>query len=178
MTNRLDFARDFILKNARVLERQLFAFHFETGTAAAAARSLRAYQNPDGGYGNALEPDKRVPASQPQDCEIAFRILDSIGLMRGDYVMPVLDWLQSISTDEGGVPYSLPSVNDYPHAFWWGVKEAAPPANTNPTAALVGLVLKHGGQHACEQRCGERGGHHSGEHRGVDRETHPVGHRV
>lgn len=148
MTNRLDFARDFILKNARVLERQLFAFHFETGTAAAAARSLRAYQNPDGGYGNALEPDKRVPASQPQDCEIAFRILDSIGLMRGDYVMPVLDWLESITTPQGGVPFSLPSANDAPHAPWWGVKEANPPADLNPTAALAGLVLKHGVQHA------------------------------
>lgn len=141
-------AKHFLFSNARILERQLFAFHFEGGSAAAAARSLRAYQNPDGGYGNGLEPDKRTPFSQPQDCEIALHTLDAIVLMRGDYVMPVLDWLETITTPEGGVPFSLPTANDYPHAPWWGVKEANPPADLNPTAAIAGLVLKHGGQHA------------------------------
>jgi hypothetical protein len=40
--------------------------------------ALAAYQNPDGGLGNALEPDLRGPASQPEPVEVAFRVLDEL----------------------------------------------------------------------------------------------------
>jgi hypothetical protein len=52
-------------------------------------------------------------------------------------------WLQTVATPAGGVPFSLPTVNAYPHAPWWGVEEANPPAHANPTAAIVGLLDKH-----------------------------------
>lgn len=152
---RIERARDFILKNARLLERQLFAYHFEDQPPHAALKALLAYQNADGGFGNALEPDKRVPASQPQDVEVAFRTLDEIGLMRGDFVMPVLDWLMKITTPEGGVPFSLPSANGYPRAPWWAVAVENPPADLNPTAAILGLVHKHNGSHPWIERASE-----------------------
>lgn len=143
MTDRIARARDFILRNARLLERRLFAFHFEAGAADAVIAALASYQNPDGGFGNALEPDKRTPHSQPQDAEIALHTLDAVGRMPPAIVQPLCDWLQSVTTEEGGVPFSLPSVNAYPHAPWWGVEEENPPANANPTAAIVGLLDKY-----------------------------------
>ncbi len=143
--DRLETARAFVLSNARLLERQRFVWLFEGGEAAGVVRALEAYRNTDGGFGNALEPDKRVPASQPQDVEFAFHLLDEVGAMRGDRVMPALDWLTTVTTEEGGVPFTLQSAAEYPHAPWWG--QASGKAELNPTAAILGLVLKHGGRH-------------------------------
>lgn len=145
-------AADFIWKNARLLDRRLFAFDFLDGSAEAVVSALAAYQNADGGFGNALEPDKRTPYSTPVDVQVAFELLDRIGMM-GDadvqrrLVLPACDFLTSITTPQGGVPFSLPLVNPYPHAPWWQV-DGAGPAQLNPTAAIAGLLLKHGIQHA------------------------------
>ena len=58
-------ARTFIYASARLLERQLFAVLFEDDDPRSVISALRAYQNPDGGFGNALESDLRTPVSQP-----------------------------------------------------------------------------------------------------------------
>src|SRR5215211_5959460 len=63
-------AEEFIWSNARLLERRLFAHLFKGAAAEPVHAALRAYQNADGGFGNALEPDKRCPDSQPIDQEI------------------------------------------------------------------------------------------------------------
>ncbi|HET6185944.1 MAG TPA: hypothetical protein VFE59_02975, partial [Trebonia sp.] len=55
----------FMLNQARLLERRLFATCFLGQRAARVVDALRGYQNDDGGFGHALEPDKRCPASLP-----------------------------------------------------------------------------------------------------------------
>src|SRR5690242_20846862 len=67
MKNLFERAEEFIWHNARLLERRLFDFHFRSGSSQAVLSALRAYQNEDGGFGNALEPDIRCPESQPVD---------------------------------------------------------------------------------------------------------------
>jgi hypothetical protein len=136
-------ARGFLLLNGRLLERRLFAHAYEDGSAEAVVAALEAYRNADGGFGNALEPDKRAPPSQPQDAEVALRTLDAVGALTPERALPLCDWLASATTPAGGVPFSLPSVNPFPHSPWWGVAEDHSPANLNPTAAIVGLLLKH-----------------------------------
>ena len=143
---RLQNAQDFIWRNARLIERYLFTCLFDNSSKEPVLAALRAYQNEDGGFGNALEPDKRCPSSQPQDIEIALHILDAINAMDDPMVIHACDYLLTITTPEGGVPYALPSVNAYPHAPWWTVEDN-PPASLNPTAAIAGLLLKHGIQH-------------------------------
>lgn len=143
----MERAKEFIWKNARLLDRRLFAFLFLSATADGVASALAAYQNADGGFGNALEPDKRCPESQPVDVQMAFEILDTAGLMtdpriQQQMVFPACAFLQSIAPVPGGVPFSLPSVNSYPHAPWWQAPEN-PPAAINPTAAIVGVLLKN-----------------------------------
>jgi hypothetical protein len=63
MSDRIDRARDFVLRNARLLERQRFAHRFDGAPRDGVIAALAAYQNEDGGFGNALEPDKRTPHS-------------------------------------------------------------------------------------------------------------------
>lgn len=57
-------AREFVYANARLLDRRRFEYHFEQGKAHPVLDALRAYQNSDGGFGSALEPDIRTPCSQ------------------------------------------------------------------------------------------------------------------
>lgn len=144
--NTLDSAKTFLLNNGRLLERRLFSYHFEDGFREAVLNALRAYRNEDGGFGNALEPDKRTSNSQPIDQEIALRILDEVGL-NGDMVQSVCDFLTTITTHEGGVPFTFSSVKDAPHAPWWGTDDAQPPASLNPTASIAGLLHKHKHMH-------------------------------
>lgn len=139
-------AKTFLLNNARVLERQRYSYLFENGSRDKVLAALKAYQNEDGGFGNALEPDKRTATSQPIDQEIALRILDEVGL-NGDVVKDICDFLVTITTDEGGVPFILPTVGDAPHAPWWGTDDAKPPASLNPTASIAGLLHKHKHMH-------------------------------
>ena len=69
----------FLISQARLLERRLFAASFLGASATGVVDALRGYQNDDGGFGHALEPDKRCPASLPIDVETAFGALASVG---------------------------------------------------------------------------------------------------
>src|SRR6202043_3403595 len=104
----LEHARDFLLRNARLLERQRFAALFEGAPAAGVLRALGAYQNADGGFGLGLEPDKRDPASQPVDVQFAFETMDSVGAFDGAMARRACDWLETVTRPEGGVPFALP----------------------------------------------------------------------
>ncbi|MEJ2754005.1 MAG: hypothetical protein P8169_15225, partial [Chloroflexota bacterium] len=72
-------ARAYLLNEARPLERSLFRYHFEDRTAVAVWQELAAFQNGDGGFGHALEPDVRTPTSSALATGIALRILAEIG---------------------------------------------------------------------------------------------------
>ncbi len=65
MKDLFESAEEFIWKNARLLERRLFDFHFRSGSSQAVLSALRAYQNEDGGFGNALNLIFVVPTVNP-----------------------------------------------------------------------------------------------------------------
>ncbi|MEZ4861627.1 MAG: hypothetical protein R3C14_09980 [Caldilineaceae bacterium] len=140
-------AEEFIWKNARVLERQRFAYHFKEGAREGVLTALRAYQNADGGFGNALEPDIRCPESQPVPVQHALHMLDIIGFDADlELVQRACDYLQTITTAEGGVPWLLPVAHRYPRAPWWNTSDP-PPAALNPTAAIAGILHKNDVHH-------------------------------
>ena len=142
MTDVLDAAADFVWRTGRLIDRHRFAHQFLGGDRAPVLAALAAYQNPDGGFGNALEPDLRGPASQPETLEVAFRVLDGVDAMDDPMVTAACDWLVGASTAEGGVPFVLPSALEHPRAPWWQTGQD-PPASLVPTAAIAGLLHKH-----------------------------------
>lgn len=146
-----DQAAEFIWLHARLLERRVFGALFGGAPRDLAVEALHSYQNPDGGFGNALEPDKRCPESQPVDVEVALRVLDRLGATQERYILRACDWLASIATAAGGVPFSLPTLNGYPHMPWWEAPEN-PPASLNPTAAIAGLLHRFGVTHPWRER--------------------------
>ena len=83
----LERAEDFIWRNARLLERSLFAHLFGRGSSQAILSALRAYRNLDGGFGHALEPDVRAPDSMPLHTELALRALNAAGVLDPDLAL-------------------------------------------------------------------------------------------
>jgi hypothetical protein len=142
----LSKATDFMWRTARLLERRRFAYFFLNGGRQAVLEALRPYQNPGGGFGNGLEPDIRAPVSQPVPTWTALCILDEAEAFVDPMVIGACDYLLSITTAEGGVPFVLPPVRDYPHAPWWEAGDQ-PPASLNPTAAIAALLHKHRVEH-------------------------------
>jgi hypothetical protein len=141
-------AERYMQLSARLIDRLRFEALFTGGPGerARVLTVLSAYQNPDGGFGYALEPDLRGPGSQPQPVEVAFWILDELDAFDHPMVPAACDYLASVTTADGGVPFVLPSVRETPRAPWWETADD-PPGSLNPTAPLAGLLHRHGVEH-------------------------------
>ena len=74
-------AERFVDLSARLLDRHRFAFQFKHGAVDAVVDALRPYQNADGGFGHALEPDARGAASQPIHVLAALQVLEEVADM-------------------------------------------------------------------------------------------------
>lgn len=109
MTVDLDRARTFLATHGRVLDRRRFEAVVSGGDAArrAIVTGLDLYRNADGGYGWGLEPDFRAPESQPQGAQHALEALVDAGGAGGADVGALLDWLQSVTRPDGGLPFAL-----------------------------------------------------------------------
>jgi hypothetical protein len=149
----LEKATDFIWRSARLLERLNFQYHFQNGSREAVLQTLRAFQNEDGGFGNAIEPDLRAPVSLPVPTWMAFVVMDQMGSFDHDIAQKACDYLMTITTEEGGVPFILPAGQEYPHAPWWAADDYS--AGLNPTARLVALLHKYGISHPWVDRATE-----------------------
>jgi hypothetical protein len=142
----LDRAEHYLHLHGRLIDRLRFEALFRGGSRARVLDALRCYQNPDGGFGHALEPDLRGPSSQPEPVEVAFWILDELDAFDSPMVPAACDYLASVTTPDGGVPFVLPSVREAPHAPWWEPDDD-PPGHLIPTASLAALLHKHGISH-------------------------------
>jgi len=142
----IDASERFLWRNARLLERLRFEHLFRDGEPAAVVDALRPYQRADGGFGHALEPDFRGPISQPTTADSALRVLDEVGALPDDLVLPLCDWLTTVTTDDGGVPMVLTSAGAYPRAPWWDPPEDQR-ASLLPTSGLAGHLHRYGVDH-------------------------------
>lgn len=140
-------AAAFVWASGRVLEQRRFEVLFggaPDGSGLAAA--LAAYRTPDGGYAYGIEPDVRGPEPQPLSAATALAVLADAGRLDAASVIPVLDWLDTVTTAEGGVPAVLPTLRDYPRPPWLPVAEE-PAADLLTTGQILGPVLTSGAPH-------------------------------
>lgn len=141
-------AKEWLDNNARPLEKALFKFHFENGDAEIVLQELKTFQNPDGGFGNALEPDLRTTSSSVLCTSLAFQILrtmnaDSINnLVRSGMKFLVENY---IGEDQSWRIIPL-EAEDSPHAPWWNQKEREDHFtgfNLNPTVEILGYLYDY-----------------------------------
>lgn len=141
-----DKARAFVYRNARPLDLARWQYHFENGGREAAAAALAAYQNEDGGFGHALEPDAWNPQSSPIQTWVATEVLREVGMMDSAHpiMRGILRYLASGQDFEGHFWYNtVRSNNDYPHAPWWHTESDSTCHNDyNPTACLAGFIIR------------------------------------
>jgi len=138
----------FLLNQARLLERRLFATLFLGQPGHHVIDALRGYQNDDGGFGHALEPDVRCPASLPIDVETAFGAMAAAGAADETMIIRACDYLAATAAkaDAGGaVPPAFPVIEGFPRAAHWSEWTYVP--GLNPTAGLVGLLYQLGIDH-------------------------------
>ena len=116
-----DRGRDFLRSNARPLEKACFELEFSKGSVDVYLSELAKFQNADGGFGQALEPDVRTPSSSALCTEMGLRYLAERGIS-ADH--PMVQAAVSYLLDRFDTNLRLWRVipedaNDYPHAPWW-----------------------------------------------------------
>ena len=140
-------ARRFLKTEARALDRALFAYRFESAPTSRVTDALAPYQNADGGFGHALEPDVRTPSSSALATGIGLGILKELDRPARDpmvsraaaYLLETFDAGKAVWR---AVPHD---ANGYPHAPWWHDEDGSLARTFDgflvvPRARLVGLL--------------------------------------
>lgn len=140
--------RSWMYRSARPLDLALWQLNFENGSRDKVVDLLGFYQNEDGGFGNALEPDSWNPHSCPYTTMIAIGLLRGIGFTDAEHPMiqGIFRYLDSgAHSSQDGWHFSIPSNDSYARAPWWTYDESVNAVqDMGITAALCGFILRHG----------------------------------
>src|SRR5215218_3050393 len=121
--------------HARILDQRRFELLFDGADADGALAALRAYRNPDGGYGHGLEPDLRAPESQPAAALHAFEVFADVAPVLAPEAVQLCDWLDAVALPDGGLPFALPIEDPSGCAPFWA--QADPQAFSLQITAIV-----------------------------------------
>jgi hypothetical protein len=136
----IDAVERFVLANARLLDRHRLAVLLHGKPGASVLDALRAYRNPDGGFGHALEPDVRAPESEPSSTLHALVVLAELGALDDPMVTEAAAWIATIAEPDGGVPFMLPTAAAHPHAPFLAPSDGG----SFLTFALTGVLWEAG----------------------------------
>jgi hypothetical protein len=131
----IDAAAQFVHTHGRLLERRRFEHLFVDPDPDAVVDAVAAYRNADHGFG-LMEPDLRTPTSQPSAVLYALEILEEAGATDTPMAGQALDWLQTVTNPDGGVPFVLATARGHAHAPWWAPQDD-PPSSLLMTAGIV-----------------------------------------
>lgn len=135
----------YILENARPLELAIYKYFFENGSKEAVVDELSKFQNPDGGFGHALEPDLFNPNSSPIATNDALSTLSRVNALDrdSDIVKGIIRYLashDSFDEDKKRWLFAIDSNKDYPHAIWWE-KKGDGISKFNPSISLAAFMV-------------------------------------
>ena len=141
-------AKSYIFDQGRELEQRLFETYFLGGPPEHVLAALAIYQNEDGGFGQALEPDLRTMASSAVATQHAFQLCRE---MKAPSTEPLVQrgiayLLRTYDPARGAWPIIPPAAEDAPHAPWWNYTDSAQNFGgflANPRAALVGYLYDY-----------------------------------
>ena len=142
-------AKAFIFEKGRPLEQARYLYHFENGGATAVLSQLSPFQNEDGGFGHALEPDMRLPQSSVLATTVALQILGEIKATSQEPIIQVAMQylLDNYEPDTKVWPIVPTHNNDFPHAPWWhddgNIRQNFGQFRANPRAEIVGYLFTY-----------------------------------
>ena len=132
---------EWIDKNGRPIDQ---AWH--KNDVKGVLEALKTYQNPDGGFAHAIEPDLRLPQSTALATWMGFQIIKTLNI---DPTHPVVAnalhyFINTYDWERTGWPIVIPEVDDHPHAPWWTYKAAMEHFGWgNPSAEILGLLTHY-----------------------------------
>ncbi|MCA9521617.1 MAG: hypothetical protein KC609_11620 [Myxococcales bacterium] len=119
----LDRALSFLSNQGRPLERALTAWTLGHAGSEAVLTALDVFQQPDGGFGAALEPDFQLPGASVLATTVGLQHLSAIGAAATDRrVIAALGYLaRTYDPELASWPLVPKNADDAPHAPWWSV---------------------------------------------------------
>lgn len=138
-------AESFIKENARPLDLAVYKYFFENESNQAVVDELLKFQNADGGFGNAIEPDFFNPNSSPVATNDAIITLCRVNALdkNSDIVKGIVKYLEShdsFDKDKKRWLFAIDSNKDYPHAIWWE-KKGDGISGFNPSVSLAAFLV-------------------------------------
>ncbi len=138
-------------EKARPIDKERFNNHFINARPEKMVEEIKKYQNQDGGFGQALEPDFRLPLSTPMATSIALRYLKKIDNSKPAQVLikKALSYLEkSFDSNRNGWYAVRKEVNNYPHTPWWHYDEEEKMTVIdknwgNPSAELLAYLYRY-----------------------------------
>ncbi|MFW6119438.1 MAG: hypothetical protein ACOC80_00830 [Petrotogales bacterium] len=142
---------DFIRNNARSLEKSYLENIFFKGDNQSVISEIEKFQNKDGGFGNAIEPDLRMPFSSPISTSVGVRYLNEFDKNEKALKMikAAITYLEGTFNKERNGWFALDRrINDYPHAPWWHYDEKKEQTIIdenwgNPSAEIIAYLFKY-----------------------------------
>lgn len=144
----LQQTRTYLATAGRAMDQARFAFHFDGGRATDVLTILAAYQNEDGGFGHALEPDLRTSASSAVATQQGFNLLREVGATIDEALVQRAVAYLLATLDKTRLCWEIvpAAVDAAPHAPWWDyakIAESFAGFLANPRAALLGFLWEH-----------------------------------
>jgi hypothetical protein len=134
----------FLETHARPVDVALYNYYFHDGDSADVVRELSRFQNDDGGFGHAIEPDVWLPQSTALATWMAFQYIKSIDVDAQDNRVGrgLQYFLDTYNPQRIGWAIMRPEVNNHPHAPWWDYETAMNHFGWgNPSAEILGLLI-------------------------------------
>ena len=138
-------AFNFILNHARPVDKEMFLLMMKHGDKDKFINELVKYQNDDGGFGHALEPDNYNPNSNPIATNDALLMLYKTNTL--DNTIPLVNkmisYLQSKNSYDNLLHRWLCCIEsniNYPHAIWWE-KKGNGVSFFNPSISLASFLV-------------------------------------
>jgi hypothetical protein len=138
----------YVEAHGRALEIARLRFLFKHAPAAEVIAALAEYQNSDGGFGNALESDIRMPGSSALATSIAFQMLRETGAaVQTEMTRRAAAYLVHTCDLDKLTWRVIPiEAENWPHAPYWsqtGREEGFAGFQLNPTAELLGYLVDY-----------------------------------
>lgn len=136
-------ALDWMRGHGRAIDQRCVAVDLGEADPSTITDVLRVYQNPDGGFGRALEPDVRLAGSSVLAGTIALQLL---ARYRPDNASDVLDRVSGFFADAydgetAAWPIVPQNVSDAAHAPWWNYRQPSA-CLVNPRAEILGYAYR------------------------------------
>lgn len=109
-------------------------------------KELKKFQNRNGGFGNSLEPDIRLPFSNVASTDVAVTILEAINdtIIKEPVIKLIVKYYEEVFDYENYEFLMVPKeVDMYPRAVWWNFDGVRSFTFLNPNPEICGFLNQY-----------------------------------